>query len=185
MKDSIRFFIGLSLLVLIVCYGCGVENFKEEMGAAQQAMDEAKSYHADKVAASDWSEAMRAWEKGQAAVKDGKPAKTFFLQAKSRFSKTAAIAKSYQDQLSQEVSEMQQTINERLDKVRIALSSGRLTSRVQNQIKPIVAEVEAGTESVDRSVEQGDFLTARDTAREIQRKVYNAELIMAGKKPVS
>jgi signal recognition particle GTPase len=185
MKGSIRFFIGLSLSAIIACYGCGVEKSEAEMQAAQQAMNEAKSYHAEKLAASDWDEAMKAWDRGQAAVEAGKPAKTYFLQAKSRFAKTATIAKSHYDQLSQEISDMQRTISERFEKVKSALIGGRLAPRVQNQIKPILVDVEAGNESIDKLIEQGEFLTARETAREIQKKVFNAELIMAGKKPAS
>jgi hypothetical protein len=185
MKNSIRFFIGFSLLVLIGCYSCGVENSEAEMKAAQQAMDNAKSLHAEDLATSNWNEAMQAWDQGQAAVKEGKPAKTFFIRAKSRFDKTATIAKAHRDEISKEISDMQVTINERYAKVKTALEGGKLASRVQKQIKPIAAEVEAGNTSINDLVSQGDYLKARATAREVQKKVYNAELILAGKKPAS
>ena len=94
MKNSIRFFVGCSLLILVACYGCGVPSSEAERKAAQQAMDNAKSFHAESLAASNWNEAVIAWEQGEAAVKEGKSAKTFFIRAKSRFEKTAAIAKS-------------------------------------------------------------------------------------------
>ena len=86
---------------------------------------------------------------------------------------------------TQEISDMQRTISERFEKVKSALIGGRLAPRVQNQIKPILVDVEAGNESIDKLIEQGEFLTARETAREIQKKVFKAELIMAGKKPAS
>jgi hypothetical protein len=182
MKNSIRFFIGFSLLVLIACYGCS-ENSEEEMKAAQAAMDNAKSFHAEELAASNWKDAMQAWDEGDAAVKQGKPAKTFFLRARSRFEKTAAIAKARQDILSKEVQEMQQTISERIAKVQTALESGRLIPGVQTQIKPLMTDVKSGAASLDNLVSQQDYLKARELAKEIQTKIYNAELILAGKKP--
>lgn len=185
MKNSIRLFVGLSLLILIACYGCGVENSEVEMKAAQQAMDNARSIHADELAPSDWNAAMQAWEQGQAAVKEGKPSKTFFLRAKSRFEKTAQIAKPIRDQISKEVSELQTNIGDGITKAKAALTGGKLNSRMQKQIKPIVAEVDASIKSVEDLVRQGDYMKARATAREIAQKVYNAQLIMAGKKPIS
>ena len=184
MKNSIRFFIGFSLLVLVVSYGCSVSS-EAEMKAAQEAMNAAKSMHADELAASNWNEAMQSWYQGEAAVKEGKPAKTYFLRAKSRFEKTITIAKARRDDVAREVSDMQQTIGERLAKVKTALTSGRLTSRVQNQIKPLVAEVESGSETIGTLIGQEDFVKARATAKDIQKKIFNAELILAGKKPAS
>jgi hypothetical protein len=184
MKNSTRFFIGFSLLVLVACYGCSVSS-EVEMKAAQEAMDAAKSIHADELAASNWNEAMQAWYQGEAAVKEGKPSKTYFLRAKSRFEKTATIAKARRDDVAREVSDIQQTINERLAKVKTALTSGKLTPRIQNQLKPLVAEVETGSETVGTLIGQADFVKARTAAKEIQKKVFNVELILAGKKPVS
>ena len=184
MKNSTRFIVGFSLLVLIACYGCS-ENSEVEMKEAQQAMDNAKGLHAEDLAASDFEEAMQSWNRGQSALKEGKPAKTYFLRAKSRFEKTATIAKAQQETLSRDISDMQMTIGERLAKVKSALAAGRLNSRIRTQVKPIVEEVEAGTATINNLVGQGDYLKARTMAREIQNKVYNAELILAGKTPES
>jgi hypothetical protein len=183
MKNSTRFFVAGSLFILIVCCSCTVPSSEAEMKAAQQAMDNAKSLHAEDLAASNWEEAMQAWEQGQAAVKEGKPAKAFFVRAKSRFEKTAAIAKSQGDVLSKDVSDMQLKIGEKLSKIKAALTKGRLSSKIQKQIQPIVDEAEKGKDSIDSLVSQKDFLKARTAARDILTKIYNAELIMAGKKP--
>jgi hypothetical protein len=185
MKNSIRFFVAGSLFILIACYSCSVPSSEAEMKAAQQAMDNAKSLHAEDLAASNWEEAMQAWEQGQAAIKEGKSAKAFFIRAKSRFEKTAAIAKAQGETLSREVSDLQLRIGERLSKLKAALVKGRLSSKIQKQIQPIVDEAEKGKDSIDGLVSQGDFLKARTAAREIQAKLYNAELIMSGKKPLS
>ncbi len=185
MKNSTRFFVVCSLTTLVFCCSCGAPSYEKEKQAAQQAMDNAKSLHAEHLAASDWLEAIKAWEQGEAAVQEGKPAKTYYLRAKSRFEKTAAIAKSQSDIVAREVSDMQLSINERLSKIKAAIERGRVSSRIQKQINPIVEEVQQGTESLDSLAGQGDFLKARTLAKETQAKVYNIELIMAGKKPVS
>ena len=184
MKSSTRFFVGCSLLMLIACYSC-TPSSEAEMNAAQQAMDKAQSLHADDLAASNWSDAMQVWEQGQAAVKQGKSAKTLFIRAKSRFDKAAAIAKSQGDTLSQEVSDMQVRIGERVSNLKAALLKGRMSSKIQKQIQSVVAEVDQGVVSLESLMSQGDFLKARNLAREIQGKIYNAELIMAGKKPLA
>jgi hypothetical protein len=185
MKNSNRFFVGCSLFILVACYSCGVPSSEAERKAAQQAMENAKSFHAEDFATSNWNEAMLVWEQGEAAVKEGKSARTFFLRAKSRFEKTAAIAKSQSAVWGREVGDMQLSIMDRFSKVKAALEKGRMSSKAQKQVKAIVAEVEKATESLDALVSQGDFLKAKTLAQETQTKLYNAELIMAGKKPVS
>jgi hypothetical protein len=185
MKNSVRFFVGFNLLVLIMCFGCGGGKPEAEIKAAAQAMDKAKSFHAEELATSNWNEAMQALMQGEAAVKEGKPSKTYFLRAKSRFEKTATIAKSRQDTLAKEVSEMQMATAQRFSKVKAAIEKGGVKPKVLIQVNPIVAEAEVGTVSVSSLVSQGDYLKARTTAKEVQLKVYNAELILAGKKPLS
>jgi hypothetical protein len=183
MNGSTRFFVGLSLLALISCYGCGAGSSDLEMKEAQQAMEQARKFSAEALASSDWDEAMKAWEQGQEALKEGKSAKAHFLRAKSRFEKTAEIAKSYYDQISEDVSKMQQAVNERTERVKFALDRESLSSKVRNQIKAILADVEAGTQSISSLLQHGDLLKARDAARELQKNIYNAELIIEGKEP--
>jgi len=185
MKNSTRFFVVCSLLMPVFCCSCGAPSSEKEKQAARQAMDTARSLPAEARAASDWREAMKAWEQGEAAVKEGKNAKTYFLKAKSRFEKTAAIAKSQSDYLSREVSDMQLSINERLSKVKAAIERGRVSPKIQKPINAILEEVEQASESLDNLAGQGDFLKARTLAKETQAKIYNVELITAGKKPVS
>jgi hypothetical protein len=185
MKNSTRFFVVCSLFILIACYSCSAPSSEAEMKAAQQAMDTAKSLHSEDLAASNWQDALQAWEQGQAAVKEGKSAKAFFIRAKSRFEKCTAIAKSQGDVLSREVSDMQLRIGEGLSKVKAGIVKGKLSAKVQKQVQEIAAEVEKGAETIDSLVSQKDFLKAKNTAREMQARIYNAQLIMAGKKPLS
>jgi hypothetical protein len=184
MKNALRFFIGISLLVLIACWGCG-ENSEAEMKQAEQAMEQAKSLFAEDLAPTNWVDAMKAWEQGQAAVKQGKPAKTYFIRAKSRFEKTATIAQAQGENLSKEVTSIQLAIGERIAKVRAALDRGKVSPKIQKQVKPLAAEVEEGMATIESLAGQKNFLKARTLAREMQTKAYNAELMLAGKKPVS
>ncbi len=185
MKNSTRFFIGFSLLVLLGYYGCSAGRPEAEINAAQKAMDNARSLHAEELATQNWNEAMDAWNQGDAAVKQGKPSKTFFVRAKSRFEKTATIAKSQRDIVAQDISNMQMSIAERYSKIQSALERGTMSSKAQKQIKPIIAEVQTGNESIENLISHGEYLKARATARDVQKKIYDVELIMAGKKPAS
>jgi hypothetical protein len=185
MKNPSRFFVGCSLLALFFFYGCSYQIPEAEMKAAQEAMDKAKAVYAEDLAPSNWKEAMIAWEQAQAAVKESKPAKTLFLRARARFEKAVVIASATGEDIKKEIVEMQTTIAERSAKVRTALNSGRVSTKVRNQVAPIAAEVEEGASAVESLVSEGNLLKARTRAKEVQRKVYNAELILAGKKPVS
>jgi hypothetical protein len=183
MKNYTRIFVVCSLLMLAFYSSCGAPNYEKEKQAAQQAMDNAKSLHAESLAAFDWNEAMKAWDQGEAAAKEGKPAKTYYLRAKSRFEKTTAIAKSQSATLSQELSGIQLSINERLSKLKAVIERGRMSSKIQKQAQPLMEEVQKGAESLESLISQGDLLKARTLAKETQAKLYNTELIMAGKKP--
>ncbi|HTY62326.1 MAG TPA: hypothetical protein VMG30_08710 [Acidobacteriota bacterium] len=184
MKNSIGFFVVISLLILVACYSCGAPSSEAEMKAAQAAMDNAKSLHADTIAASSWNDAIVAWDQGEAAVKEGKSAKSFYLRAKSRFEKAAAIAKANGELMSREVSQMQVSIEDSLSKIKAELVKGRLSAKIQKQVKPMVEEAEKGLESLGKLVADKDFMKAKTLAKEIQAKVFNARLIAAGKKPV-
>jgi hypothetical protein len=182
MKNSVRYFVGISLLFLALCYGCG-ENYQADMQAAQQAMDSAKAAFAEDLAPSDWKEAVKVWDQAQAAVKDGKPSITFFKRAKTRFEKTAKLAKSSGDAMAKEITGMQTTINERLAKVKDQLDRNRVSNKVANQVKPLVADLQESITTLENMVSQGNYLKAKMLARDLQTKVYNAELTMSGKKP--
>jgi hypothetical protein len=184
MKNGIKFFVGFSLLILLACNGCS-ENYQVEMDQAQKAMDQGKSIRTEDFASSNWKEAMQTWDQAQTAVKAGKPAKTFFIRAKSRFEKANTIAKANRDVYAKDVSEMQLTINTRFEKIKTALDGDKLNQKAKNQLKPLAIDLEKGISSLADLVTQGDFLNAKTAAKELQTKVYNAELVMAGKKPIS
>jgi hypothetical protein len=182
MKNSIWFFLGISLLVLIVSYGCS-ENSAAEMNQAQQSMEKAKAACAEDLASSDWQDAMKVWEQGQEAVKAGKPAKNFFLRAKSRFEKTYGIAKSKGEILSREVRNTQISINSQFDKIKAALESGKIAPKTKAQIKAIASGLEADIAAIDNLLSQGNSAKASSLARDIQAKLRKADLMIRGKKP--
>jgi hypothetical protein len=185
MKNSTRFFLAFSLSMLILCISCSAPSSEVEMKAAQEAMDKAKSFHAETLAASNWSDAMQAWEQGEAAVKEGKSAKTFFLRAKSRFEKTAAIAKANGEVMSGEVRQIQQSIDERLSKIKAALEKGKVPSKSKKMVQSAAAEGDQAVEAIEKLMTEGDYLKALTLAKDTQTKLYNTELVIAGKKPAA
>jgi hypothetical protein len=154
------------------------------MKEAQKAMDEAKNLHVDNLAPTDFQQAQKTWDHAQAAEKEGKTAtaKVLFVSAKIYFGKAADIAKSKQDALSRELSTIQLMISSNLDQVKSDLSKGNLSPKQQGRVKAIVSEVEESKASISELVIQEDLLKAVATAKDVQTKIYNAQLILAGKK---
>jgi hypothetical protein len=180
----IRFCISISLLVLLASYGCGGSS-EIDMKQAQQAMDRAKSLRADSLAPADFQRARQAWDHAQAAEKEGKTdtAKVLFSSANIYFGKAADIAKAKQDSLSRELDAMQRMITSNFDQVKSDLSRNNLPPRQQGQVRAIVSEVEESNASIRNLMNQKDLLKAVATAKEVQTKIYNAQLILAGQKP--
>ena len=89
---KIRFYISLILAVLLASYGCS-GSAKVEMAEAQDAMDYAKSFHADKLASTDFQRAQEAWDNAQAADEEGKTgkAKVLYSSAKIFFDKATDL----------------------------------------------------------------------------------------------
>jgi hypothetical protein len=180
---KIRFYISLSLLVMLASYGCGGSS-EIEMVEAQDAMDQAKSYHADELAPTDFQQAQTAWDRAQAAEKEGKTgtAKVLFTSAKIFFGKAADIAKARKDALSRELSAMQLMISKNFDQMSSDLSRSNLSPKQRDQVLAIASEVEEGKDSISELVIQEDLLKAVETAKDVQTKIYHAQLILAGKK---
>ena len=184
MKSSTGFFICFGLLILLVCSNCGSGNYEEEMNAAQQTMDEAKSIRTEDHAPADWEEAVQAWDEAQTAVKENKPAKSLFLKAKSRFEKAAKIAESRRTTLSKEVVNMQTSINARVVKLKSDFEKTRLKRSVRDKLQPVFTELDEACASLSSLIGEEDYLGARTVAQDVNKKILNAELIMAGKDPM-
>ncbi len=182
----IRLYIGLSLLILLASYGCG-GSAELDMKQAQQAMNQAKSSHADILAPTDFEKAQKAWDHAQSAVKEGKTdtAKVLFASAKIYFGKAADIATSKRDALSRELDAMQLMIASNFDQVKSDLRKNALSPKQQSQVRAIVSEVDKDNAAIFNLVSQEDYPKAVAAAKDVQTKIYNAQLILAGKKPVS
>jgi len=179
----IRLYGSLSFLVLLASYGCSGSS-EIEMKQAQQAMDQAKRLHSDNFAPTDFKQAQKAWDHALAAEKEGKTdtAKVLFASAKIYFGKAADIAKAKQDSLFRELGAMQRMISSNFAQVKSDLSKNSLSPRQQGQVRAIASEVEEGNASIKNLVIQNDLLKAVATAKDVQTKIYNAQLILAGQK---
>lgn len=179
----IRFYIGASLLILLAAYGCGGSS-EIERKQAQSAMDKAKSYRADSLAATDFQQAQKSWDHAEAAEKEGKTdaAKVLFSNARITFGKAAQIAKGRQDSLSRDLAQMQGMIASNFDQVQSDLSRGNLSPEQLNKVRAIVAEVQTDKASITSLMLENDLLKAVSAAKEVQTKIYNAQLILAGQK---
>jgi hypothetical protein len=180
----IRFCMGLCLLILLVSYGCG-GSAEVERKEAERAMNEAKNLHAEDLAPADFEQAQKSWNHAQAVVKEGNigSAKVIFTTAKINFNKSAAIAKSRAEALTRELDGMQLRISSNLDQVNRDLISKNLSSRQRDQARAIVSEVMKDNASISKLANQGDLLKAVAAAKDVQTKIYNAQLILAGRKP--
>ncbi len=179
----VRFYISASLLVLLASYGCGGSS-EVERNQAQQAMDKAKSYRADSLAPADFQQAQKSWDHAQAAEKEGKTdaAKVLFSNARISFGKAANIAKARHDSLSRDLTAMRSMITSNFSQMQSDLSRNNLSPGGRNQVRAIVAEVQIDNDSITNLVIEGDLLKAVAKAKEVQIKIYNAQLILAGQK---
>jgi hypothetical protein len=179
-----RFFISLSFLVLLASYGCGGSS-EVEMRQAQQAMDKAKDLHADNLASTEFQQAQKAWDHAQSAEKAGKTdtAKVLFSSAKIYFGKAADIAEARQASLSRELSAMQLLIKSNFEQVQSDLSMNRLPPGQHAQVRAISSGVEKDNASILKLVKQEDLPKAVALAKDVQTKIYKAQLILAGQSP--
>jgi hypothetical protein len=180
---EIRFYISLSLVLLLASYGCSGSS-EREMTEAVQAMDYAKSFHAENLAPTDFQQAQKAWDHAQAAEKEGKTdtAKVLFTSARIFFDKAGDIAKSRQDALSRELSAMQLMIGKNLDQIKSDLFRNKLSPKVRDQVIAIMSEVEEDRALISKLEIEEDLVKAVATAKDVQTKIYHAQLIIAGKR---
>jgi hypothetical protein len=178
-----RFYVGLCGLVLLVAYGCG-GSAEIERKQAQAAMDKAKIYHAESYAPADFAKAQTSWDHALASEKEGKTdgAKVMFTSAKIFFGKAADIARSKQEALTKELDTMQLGIAQNLDQVKNDLMASSVSSKQKSQVETLVAEVEKDRESIKALATQQDLVKAVAAAKDVQTKIYHAQLILAGQK---
>jgi hypothetical protein len=154
------------------------------MKEAQAAMGQAKAFHADNLAPADFQQAQKSWDHAQAAEKEGKTAaaKVLYTNAKIYSGKAADIAKAKKEDMSRELSSMQGVINNNLDQVRSDVASKNLSPKQHDQVEAITSEVEKDNATISKLVIQEDLRKAIETAKNVQTKIYHAQLILAGQK---
>jgi hypothetical protein len=177
-----RFFIAISLFILLVCYGCGGSP-EIERTQAREAMDKANSLHVDKFAPTEFQQAQKAWDHGQAAEKEGNTstAKVLYASAKIFFGKAADIAKTKKAALSRELTAMQLVIGENLAKVKADLLKGGLPPRLRDQVETIASQAEEDNASIRKLADAENFPKAIEMAKNVQTNIYHAQLILAGR----
>ncbi len=179
-----RIYITLSLLVLLLAaYGCGGSS-EIEMKEARTAMNQAVILHADRYAPADFEQAQKAWDHAQDAEKEGQTAtaKVLFTSAKIYFGKASDIAQSKQNALTRELDAMQLMISKNFDQVKSDLSKNKLSTGQRNRVRAIVSEVEEGKAAIANLVIHEDLPKAVAAAKDVQTKIYHAQLILAGQK---
>jgi hypothetical protein len=178
-----RSYISLSLLILLACYGCG-GSAEIERKQAQKAMEQAKSLRADNFAPTDFQKAQDAWDHAQTAEKEGRTgnAKVLFTSAKIFFGKASDIAKSKQDALTRELDTIQRSSSQNFGQVKIDLSAKSLSLKQKSQVEALVSEIEEGNASIGKLVAKEDLTKAVAAAKDVQTKIYHAQLILAGQK---
>jgi hypothetical protein len=181
---KIRSYISLGLLTLLAVCGCG-GSFDVEMKAAQQARDQALSAHADLLVPTEFQKAQKTWEHAQAAAKEGNTsgAKVLFASARIYFSRSALSAQNNREALTKQLDSLTASINSNVDQMKSDLAKKRLSSREQEQVKAIVAEIAKDKASMEKLTMQDDLIRAVATANKVQMEIYNAQLILAGEKP--
>jgi hypothetical protein len=184
MKISIRLSLCLCVLTWIACYGCNL-NPQADIKAAQKALEKAKDFHAEELAAPDWKDAMNLWDEAQGALAKGKSSRALFREARTRFEKATAIAKANGDAMKKEIADIQKTINDQYRKARADLEKSRSKSKIQKQLKPMLDEVAVGSSSVGDLIMQGDYPKAKAMIQNVQKKMLDAESALAEQKPAS
>jgi hypothetical protein len=148
-------------------------------------MEEARSLKADDLAPADFQQAQKAFARAQAVAKEGNAdtAKVLFVSAKIYFNKSAVIARGKRDALSRELRGIQIQIKRNFNEMQNDISRSDLPARLQGQVRAIASEVEKENASITTLVDQEDFVKAIATAKDVQTKIYNAQLILARQSP--
>jgi hypothetical protein len=178
---KIAFYLSLSLAILLSSYGCG-GSAEIERTQAKDGMDRAKSLHADRLAPVDFEKAQKAWGHAQTAEKEGRTdnAKVLYTSAKIFFGKAADISKSKRESFSKELDAILSTIGRNFGQVKIDVSTNPLTANQRRQVEALVSEIENDLDSINELVAAVDLVKAVATAKELQTKIYHAQLILAG-----
>jgi hypothetical protein len=176
--------IGIVVVLLLASYGCGSGTPpQEEQKAAQQAMEQAKSVQADKLALVDWGNAAQAMADADKSIKINRygDAKMFYTRAKSRFEKTYTVAKAKYDDLLRQADENQIQISTRYARIKAQLASGRIPAKTKRDLEATCAEFEKSLAEIDKSRSSGNAIKAKLDSDDLLKRVYATETSLARK----
>ncbi len=180
MKHSHRIVVPISILLLFAFVsGCGGSKPPdEELKACQQAMDQAKTVQAEKLAVADWSDAEGKMNNAQYAIKNNRmgDARLFYQQAKNRYEKAYTVAKAKHDNYMKEVDEERTTIGKNLGTLK-ALAS-KAPSKMKKEMEANLAEIDQKMAELDQAVTDKDAVKAKLTSKDVQDKIYRATLAL-------
>jgi hypothetical protein len=71
-------------------------------------------------------------------------------------------------------------ISKNFDQIKSDLSENNLSPKQRGRVKAIASDVERGKDTISELVIQEDLVKAIETAKDVQTKIYHAQLILAG-----
>jgi hypothetical protein len=176
MKYSQRIVASISLILLFVSiYGCGgTQPPEEEIKLCQQAMEHAKTVQAEKLAAADWSSAESKVNDAQFAIKNRRygDAKTFYLQAKSRYEKAYTVGKAKHDQYMGEVDEERTAIGTNSAKLKTLVA--KAPAKKRKDIEASLSAIDQKIAELDQAMADKDAVKSKLTSKEVQEMIYKA-----------
>jgi hypothetical protein len=180
MKYSQRIVAPISLILLFVfVYGCGgSQPPDQELKLCQQSMEHAKTVQADKLAAGDWSNAENKVNDAQFAMKNKRygDAKTFYLQAQSRYEKAYTVAKAKHDQYMKEVDEERTAIG--TNSAKLKSLAAKAPAKKRKDIEANLTEIDQHIADLDKAVTDKDAVKAKLTSKEVQEMIYKASRLL-------
>jgi hypothetical protein len=176
MKCSHQTLASISILLLVAfVYGCGPgQPPQEELKQAQAAKEQAQTVQAEKLAPVDWSAAESKMNDAQFAIKSNRmgDARTFYMQAKSRFEKAYTVGKAKHEGYMKEVDDERTTIGTNLGKLKVM--TAKAPAKIKKECEARYAEIEQKIAELDKAVADKDAIKSKLTSKDIQEKIYQA-----------
>jgi hypothetical protein len=79
---------------------------------------------------------------------------------------------------------MHTSIDTRFANLKSDFEKAGLKRSVRNELQPVITEVDEGCASLENLIEEENYFEARNVALDVNTKIHNAELIIAGKDPI-
>ncbi len=170
--------LAIALLVLssLLYHGCSSPP-TEQIQAAEKSMQQAREFHAEEFAPSDWKNAQQAWNDAQGLIAKQKygDATPLLIRAKSRFDKARDIARAKREDLRREIEGKRKTIDTRYGSLRSTMAGENLSAATRKSLIESCKEIDIGIDKLKTALDQGDYTVANNTAMTTLRQVYEAE----------